>query len=123
MIGGVASGLAAYFNIDIWIPRVIFSLPLILGTLTSLFRHAWFEFDGPVFFTGGFGGTLFITYIILWIVFPEANTASEKLEMRGEKIDLDSIKNTIKRRLGRIQAESANVGAEMKRRLNSSAVK
>jgi len=116
VIGGVASGLAAYFNIDIWIPRVIFSLPLILGTLTSLFRHAWFEFDGPVFFTGGFGGTLFVTYIILWIVLPEANTASEKLEMRGEKIDLASIKNTIKSDLEGFRQKAANVGAEMKQK-------
>ncbi len=88
VIGGVASGLAAYFNMEVWIPRVIFCLPLIAGALASIFRHAWFDFDGPVFFTGGFGGTLFVTYIILWIVLPEASTASEKLEMRGEKIDL-----------------------------------
>src|ERR1700676_1552465 len=65
VIGGVASGLAAYFNIEVWIPRVIFCLPIIAGTLGSIFRRAWFDFDGPVFITGGFGGTLFITYIIL----------------------------------------------------------
>src|ERR1700722_5718671 len=79
VIGGVASGLAGYFNIEIWIPRVIFCLPLIVGVLGSIFRHMWFDFGGPIFITGGFGGTLFITYIILWIVVPEAMTASEKL--------------------------------------------
>jgi phage shock protein PspC (stress-responsive transcriptional regulator) len=116
VIGGVASGLAAYFNIEIWIPRVIFCLPLIAGTLASIFRHAWSDFEGPVFFTGGFGGTLFITYIILWIVLPEAMTASEKLEMRGEKIDLGSIKNTIKSDLEGFRQKATVVGAEMKQK-------
>lgn len=97
VIGGVASGLAAYFHIDVWIPRLIFALPLILGIITSIFRNMWFDFNpGPVFITGGFGGTLFVTYIILWMVLPEAATASEKLEMRGEKVDIESIKNSIK---------------------------
>ena len=116
VIGGVASGLAAYFHIEVWIPRLIFALPLILGVLTSVLRHAWFDFgfDSPVFFTGGFGGTLFITYIVLWIVLPEAVTASEKLEMRGEKVDLESIKNTIKNDMGSFSKKAKDIGAEMK---------
>lgn len=116
VIGGVASGLAAYFHIDIWIPRLIFALPLILGILTSILRSTWFDFDGPVFFTGGFGGTLFVTYIILWIVLPEAVTASEKLEMRGEKVDLESIKNTIKSDLGNLKGRAKEMGSELQER-------
>jgi len=116
VIGGVASGLSAYFHIDIWIPRLIFALPLILGILTSILRSTWFDFDGPVFFTGGFGGTLFVTYIILWIVLPEAVTASEKLEMRGEKVDLESIKNTIKSDLGNLKGRAKEMGSELQER-------
>lgn len=115
VIGGVASGLAAYFHIEVWIPRLLFAFPLILGVITSIFRHTAFDFDpGPVIFTSGFGGTLFITYIILWIVLPEANTASEKLEMRGEKVDLESIKNTIKSDLEGFKGRASQMGAEMK---------
>src|SRR6186713_333386 len=114
IIAGVSSGLAAYFHIDVWIPRLIFSAPLILGILTSILHSAWFDFDGPVFFTGGFGGTLFITYIVLWIVLPEAVTASEKLEMRGEKVDLESIKNTIKSDMESFNKKARDMGAEMK---------
>lgn len=114
VIAGVASGLAAYFHIEVWIPRLIFALPLILGIITSIFRNIWFDFDGPVFFTGGFGGTLFITYIVLWIVLPEAVTASEKLEMRGEKVDLESIKNTIKNDISSFNKKAKDMGAEMK---------
>ena len=87
----------------------------ILGIVTSIFRNSWFDLDpAPVFVTGGFGGTLFITYIILWIVLPEAVTASEKLEMRGEKVDLESIKNTIKSDLEGFRGRATVVGSEMK---------
>ncbi len=117
VIGGVASGLAAYFHWDVWIPRLIFALPLILGIITSIFRNAWFDFDpAPVFFTGGFGGTLFITYIILWIVLPEASTASEKLEMRGEKVDIESIKNTIKSDMEGFKGRAKEMGEDIKQR-------
>jgi phage shock protein PspC (stress-responsive transcriptional regulator) len=117
VIGGVASGLAAYFHIDVWIPRLIFALPLILSILASILRHAfWYRWDDSVFFTGGFGGTLFITYIVLWIVLPEAVTASEKLEMRGEKVDLESIKNTIKSDLETFKGRAKEMGAEMQER-------
>ncbi len=116
VVGGVASGLAAYFNIEVWIPRVIFCLPLIAGLLASIFHRVWFDFDGFNFISRGFGGTLSILYVILWIVLPEAQTASEKLEMRGEKIDIESIKNTIKSDLEGFRQKATSVGAEMKER-------
>jgi phage shock protein PspC (stress-responsive transcriptional regulator) len=116
VIGGVASGLSAYFHIDVWIPRLIFALPLILGIITSILHSTWFDFEGPVFITGGFGGTLFVTYIILWIILPEAVTASEKLEMRGEKVDLESIKNTIKSDLETFKGRAKEMGSELHER-------
>lgn len=117
VVAGVASGLAAYFHIQVWIPRLIFALPLVTGIVTSLFRTAWFDWDpAPVFVFGGFGGTLSIVYLILWIVLPEANTASEKLEMRGEKVDLESIKNTIKSDLEGFKYRAKDVGVEMRER-------
>jgi hypothetical protein len=47
-------------------------------------------------------------------VLPEAQTASDKLEMRGEKIDLESIKNTIKSDLEGFKQKATVVGEEMK---------
>lgn len=115
VIGGVASGLAAYFHIEVWIPRLIFALPLILGVLGSILHtFLWYHFRGSVPFTGGFGGTLFVTYLVLWMVLPEAVTASEKLEMRGEKVDLESIKNTVKSDLENFKGRAKEMGAEMK---------
>ncbi|XZF14314.1 PspC domain-containing protein [Chitinophagaceae bacterium MMS25-I14] len=119
-LGGVASGLAAYFNIDVWIPRVIFLLPIILGAAGSIFRHSWFgDFDVfHDFVFSGFGGTLFIIYIVLWAVLPEATTAAEKLQMRGEKVDLESIKKTVNDELqnlkGKAESWSKDAGARAK---------
>jgi phage shock protein PspC (stress-responsive transcriptional regulator) len=124
VIGGVAGGLAAYFHIDVWIPRLIFAAPLILGIVASIIRTAWdswYHFGGPAFFTGGFGGTLFVTYIVLWIVLPEAVTASDKLEMRGEKVDLESIKNTIKSDLESFKGKAMEMSAEVKERIQQGA--
>lgn len=117
VIGGVASGIAAYFNIAVWIPRLIFALPLILGIIASLFRNVFFEFDPfPSIFFGSFGSSLFIIYIVLWAVIPQANTASEKLEMRGEKVDLNTIKTTIQEDLESLKGKAQKFGSEVKER-------
>jgi len=81
--------------------RLIFCLPLILGTVSSLSFHSWIPFYWPPFhgrgaISGGLGGALFIIYLILWIILPKARSATDKLEMRGEEINLETIKNTVK---------------------------
>jgi phage shock protein PspC (stress-responsive transcriptional regulator) len=117
VIGGVAGGLAAYFNIQVWIPRLIFALPFIVGILSGIFHAAFWDWDygfAPRFISGGLGSTLVITYIILWITVPVATTASEKLEMRGERVDLNSIANTIKEDLGGFKGRAEKIGADIK---------
>ncbi|MGI8950798.1 MAG: PspC domain-containing protein [Chitinophagaceae bacterium] len=115
VIGGVASGIAAYFNIAVWIPRLIFALPIILGVFSSVFQNAFFHFDPfPSIIFGSFGSTFFIIYVVLWAVIPQANTASEKLEMRGEKVDLNSIKNTIQEDLGSFKNRAEKWGSDFK---------
>ncbi|MCI1186186.1 PspC domain-containing protein [Hymenobacter sp. DH14] len=69
-VAGVAAGLAAYFNIDVTLVRVMM--------LAGLFA----------------GGFTFLLYIILWIVLPEAKTVSDKLRMRGDAITLESFDNS-----------------------------
>jgi len=71
-LGGVSSGIAHYFNVDvIWI------------------RIAWLI----AAFGFGFG---FIVYPILWILLPQANTTAEKLEMEGEEVNISNIEKKIK---------------------------
>ncbi len=90
VLGGVAGGLSAYFSTDIWVPRLIFAAPLLCNILSGIL-----DVDGLTAFFGGLTGTFVIVYIILWIILPEARTASAKLEMKGEKVNLQSIKHTV----------------------------
>ncbi|MDR0793438.1 MAG: PspC domain-containing protein [Chitinophagaceae bacterium] len=96
VIAGVAGGLAAYFDIAVWIPRLIFVFPLAISIVISIFKNIFWNFEPfPHFLFASFGSTLFLIYVVLWTVLPQANSASEKLEMRGEKVNLNTIKNTI----------------------------
>ncbi len=74
VLGGVCSGIGYYFGVDrIWI-RAAFLI---------------------MFFVWGFG---VIPYIILWIIIPKAKTTAEKLEMKGEAVNLDNIKKNVEDR-------------------------
>jgi phage shock protein PspC (stress-responsive transcriptional regulator) len=112
VIAGVCGGLAVYFNTASWVPRLIFVFPFFIGILSRAiygFMWHWHGGMGLRIFTGSFGSTLFILYIILWIALPFASSATDKLEMRGEKIDLNSIK----------AASQANTGASSSRQQRS----
>lgn len=116
VIAGVAGGLASYFHIDAWIPRLIFGLPVFLAVLSGPLDFFWdhWNFWGPKIITGSLGWTLFITYVILWIAVPVAVTASEKLEMKGERVDINSIADTVKEDLKGFQQKAEKWGQEVK---------
>jgi phage shock protein PspC (stress-responsive transcriptional regulator) len=86
VIGGVCSGIGYYFGIDpLWV-RIAFVLALVVfGT-----------------------GVLF--YIILLIIVPEAKTASEKLHMRGEPVNIGSIGKSIEEELNAFGERISNSG-------------
>jgi len=92
LIAGVCSGLAKYFGVPVWIPRVLFLIPFL--SLAFKWGH-WGGFSFPDFLSFSFSPGSFLVYIILWLVLPEATTTSEKLEMKGEKVDMNSIKNSV----------------------------
>lgn len=102
MIAGVAGGLAAYFGQETKIFRLIFAAPLIIGIIITLVRGIFWSLSFPFFpgfFFGSAGSTFILAYCILWIVLPEANTDYEKMEMRGEKIDVNKIAQNMKERV------------------------
>ena len=80
MIGGVCSGMANYFDISVFWSRIIFFFLLFIM--------------GP--------GAPFI-YIMLWIALPSAKTTAEKLEMKGEKVNINNIEKNIKDELNIIE--------------------
>ncbi|MFO7756143.1 MAG: PspC domain-containing protein [Bacteroidales bacterium] len=79
IIAGVCSGMAAYWRIDPWIVRVIFiviSLP---------------------------GGLGILIYLILWIVLPEARTTAQKIEMKGDPVNIHNIKNSVRQEFDNVK--------------------
>ncbi|MBA2249895.1 MAG: PspC domain-containing protein [Chitinophagaceae bacterium] len=111
IIAGVCSGIASYFNINVWIPRILFLVPFI----SFFFRWGHFgPLSFPNFINFSFSpGALFL-YIILWLVIPEASTTSEKLEMKGEKVDINSIKNSVKEEMKGVNERVKIMGKEAK---------
>jgi len=109
IIGGVCSGIGSYFNLNPWIPRILFLIPFI----SFFFRWGHFgPLTFPHFLSFSFSPGAFIIYIILWLVIPEANTTAEKLEMKGEKVDLNSIKNSVLKEMKEVGERVGKLGAE-----------
>lgn len=109
-IGGVCSGLAHYFGINVWIPRLLFLLPFL--TFVGRWGH-WGRFgDFPNFISLSFSPGSMILYIILWLVLPEAVTTAEKLEMKGEKVDMNSIKNSVMEEMKGVQERAHKFGKD-----------
>jgi phage shock protein PspC (stress-responsive transcriptional regulator) len=110
LIAGVCSGIGNYFGINAWIPRVLFLLPF----LSFISRWGnWggiWNFGDVLRFT--FSPTSLIVYIILWIVIPEAFTTSEKLEMKGEKVDMNSIKASVVEEMKGVGKKASTFGKE-----------
>lgn len=80
VLGGVAAGLAAYLSTSVVIIRLIFVIP------------ALFSYGAPL-----------LVYIALWLVMPAARTSREKLEMKGEKINIPNIEKNIRNSINDVQ--------------------
>ncbi|MCW3093409.1 MAG: PspC protein [Ferruginibacter sp.] len=111
IIAGVCSGIGSYFGISAWVPRIFFLLPF----LSFVFRWSnWHFMEFPNFFNLSFSPGSLIVYIILWLVIPEATSTAEKLEMKGEKVDLNSIKNSVVGEMKGVQQRAEKFGQEAK---------
>ena len=100
-IAGVSGGIAAYFKIDTWIPRLIFLLPVILNVFGmaripfNAFNHFIFNSSFPFNLSSSVNLSFVAIYIILWIIMPKATSVKQKLEMMGEEEYLKSIRDTV----------------------------
>jgi phage shock protein PspC (stress-responsive transcriptional regulator) len=76
ILGGVIAGLAAYTGWDVTLLRI-------LAVALAIIPVGW--------------GWLVVVYLVVWICAPEAKSVSEKMEMRGEPINLESLKESAKK--------------------------
>jgi phage shock protein PspC (stress-responsive transcriptional regulator) len=75
VLGGVSSGLSAYFNFEVLYIRLAFVLLIVAG------------------------GSGILIYLILWIITPVASSITERIRMKGGEITLDNIDSTLKENL------------------------
>lgn len=89
VVGGVCSGIAAYFGIQdpLWI------------------RILWIVLT----ISGGFGIPV---YIVLWVILPKAETASDRLMMRGENINVSNIGKIIEEEMENLSEKITELGDE-----------
>ncbi|MDD4426584.1 MAG: PspC domain-containing protein, partial [Mariniphaga sp.] len=74
VMGGVCSGLGAYFNMDPVILRILFVVLLIVTSILPAL----------------------LAYFILWIAVPKATTTTQRLEMRGQEATIKNIEKSIR---------------------------
>ena len=82
ILGGVCSGIAAYFNWDATWVRV---LVILIALISS--------------------GVAIAAYIIAWVIAPKAVTASQRLEMQGEDVTVENIKAEIENVKNYVESE------------------
>ncbi|HJN05724.1 MAG TPA: PspC domain-containing protein [Bacteroidales bacterium] len=91
MLGGVCSGLGAYFRID----TVWFRIGFVVATLSGL---------------------SILAYLILWVIIPPARTVSEKLEMNGDPVTVSNIEKSIREEMDEIRSKIDDLAAQAKRK-------
>lgn len=108
IIGGVCGGIATYFKIDSWIPRLIFAAPLLLNIIgmSSFSFFPWNKFFDNVHFNFEFNFSVFLVYIVLWIIIPKATTVKQKLEMMGEEEYIKSIRTAVSDNVANAKSKS-----------------
>ena len=79
VIGGVCSGMGAYWDIDPVIVRVIFV---------------------AITLAGGIGA---LVYLILYVVLPEARTTAQKIEMKGNPVNIHNITDAVKKEFNTVR--------------------
>lgn len=99
VVSGVCSGIANYFDFDpIW--------------LRAAFAISFFVF-----------GSGLILYIILWMIIPKAKTTAEKLEMRGEKVDINNIGKTVNEEFEEFKKRMEKFGEDVNSKENRQRVR
>ena len=94
LYGGVSSGIAAYFNIDVVLVRIIWAILLCLGLALFSIKASW----------------VILAYVVLWIAMPGAHTVSDRCSMKGGSLGIGDIEKSVGS--GERKAESAIVHSD-----------
>lgn len=79
-VAGVTSGLACFFGVDTLALRIVMVLLIILTK-----------------------GWALLAYLICWLIIPEAKNSEDKLRMRGEPVNMESLREEILNGAGKVE--------------------
>ncbi|MDO5523055.1 MAG: PspC domain-containing protein [Bacteroidia bacterium] len=115
-LGGVCGGIAAYFKIDTWIPRLLFAAPLLLNLMgmISMPFFPWNRLFDDWDFNWNINISVLVVYAVLWIIIPRANTVKQKLEMMGEEEYIKSIRETVSDNVASVKNKAESGEAYLK---------
>lgn len=91
VLGGVCSGMSYHLRISKQWLRFLFAFPLIGVAFFNIIN----EDDLASFCTAALP-IMTILYIVLWIALPKASTLTEKMELKGERLDVQNISSALK---------------------------
>lgn len=93
IFGGICSGMAQYWNVNVVWLRLLFLSPIIMFVLCLPFRwHIATEFRD---FLMGCMWVFAVLYVVLWMAIPMAKTPRQRLEARGKKITPSTIRQNL----------------------------
>ncbi|HRT53049.1 MAG TPA: PspC domain-containing protein, partial [Flavobacteriales bacterium] len=88
-LGGVLGGLGAYLGMDpLWL-----RIAVIVLVMASV-------------------GSVIPLYLLLWILVPRADSAADRLRMRGEPVTVENIKRTVEEGASRFAKEAGDLGKD-----------
>ncbi len=90
VFAGVSGGLGAYFGVD----PVIFRILFVVSALAY--------------------STGFWAYLVLWIAIPLARTRADKLEMRGQNVNVSNIDKSIKNEVENVKENFSKIRTSVK---------
>ncbi len=90
IVAGICSGFATYFDMG---------SPLALRLAIVLIAALLLCFGGSVFF-------LFLAYLVLWALIPEATTPEDRLRMQGKKVTPENVAQQVMSDTGRVVQRS-----------------
>lgn len=122
LFGGVCDGIATYFNISIWWPRLIFGFPIIFGVLLFLDTFSNAIISGLPYYENFFWNRVYVgdeytqygyhirpfaeslinislfiilTYVLAWLFTPKANTEFEVRQLQSKWEYSDELEKSI----------------------------
>ena len=107
VFGGVCSGIAAFFGLDVvWVRIIAVALLFFAFSVGSIINHLFYIHIAS-------GWYVVLAYFLLWLIIPEAKTVNQRCAMRGESSRIDTISNKFREEAGNVSNRVGKVGSEL----------